>query len=130
MAGRSGKGAFGAGETAGLGPASGLAAGATGGFAAGETAGLAPAAGAVPGPPAAGARAAPASAFAVSTGLSASPENRSFSLPAIADFINVIQIGSAALAPVSFSPSDCRLSKPTQTPQVTEGEKPKNHASV
>jgi len=38
--------------------------------------------------------------------------------------------GSAVLAPVSFLPSDSRLSKPTQTPQVTEGEKPRNHASV
>jgi hypothetical protein len=51
-------------------------------------------------------------------------------LPAIAAFITVIQIGSAALAPVSFSPSDCRLSNPTHTPQVTDGENPKNHASV
>jgi hypothetical protein len=29
-----------------------------------------------------------------------------------------------------FSPRDWRLSKPTQTPQVTEGEKPRNQASV
>jgi hypothetical protein len=36
----------------------------------------------------------------------ASPANRSSSLPSIATFIKVIQIGSAALAPVSFSPSD------------------------
>jgi hypothetical protein len=42
----------------------------------------------------------------------------------------VIQIGKAALAPVSFSPSDSRLSNPTHTPQVIDGEKPMNQASV
>jgi hypothetical protein len=41
---------------------------------------------------------------------SESERNLSPSLPAIAAFINVIQMGSAALAPVSFSPSDWRLS--------------------
>ena len=48
-----------------------------------------------------------------------SPRNCSSSLPAMACFMTVIQMGSAALAPVSFSPSDSRLSKPTHTPQVT-----------
>jgi hypothetical protein len=44
--------------------------------------------------------------------------------------MTAIQMGSAALAPVSFSPSDWRSSNPTQTPQVMEGEKPRNQASV
>ena len=35
-----------------------------------------------------------------------------------------------SLAPVSFSPSDCRLSNPIHVPHVTPGEKPTNHASV
>jgi hypothetical protein len=62
--------------------------------------------------------------------LSSSPGNFSSSLPTIACFIKVIQMGSAACAPVSFLPSDSRLSYPIHTPQVTEGEKPMNHASV
>ena len=56
--------------------------------------------------------------------------NCSSSLPAMAARISVIQMGRAARAPVSFSPRDSRLSYPTHTPQVTEGEKPRNHASV
>ena len=44
--------------------------------------------------------------------------------------MKVAQMGRAARAPVSLSPRDWRLSYPTQTPQVTEGEKPRNHASV
>ena len=72
-----------------------------------------------------------ASAFAISAGEgSASPANCSSSLPLIASRMKSIQIGSATLAPCIFSPSDCRLSNPTQTPQVTEGENPRNHASV
>lgn len=59
-----------------------------------------------------------------------SPRNSSLSLPAIACFMNVIQMGRAALAPVSFSPRDSRLSYPTHTPHVTEGENPRNQASV
>lgn len=54
----------------------------------------------------------------------------SFGVRSIATFMKSIHIGSAALAPVSFSPSDCRLSYPIHTPQVTEGEKPMNQASV
>ncbi len=68
-----------------------------------------------------------ASAFRTVSG---SPEKRSLSFPWMAAFMKVIQMGSAARAPVSFSPRDWRLSKPTQTPQVTEGEKPRNQASV
>jgi len=59
-----------------------------------------------------------------------SPRKCSSSLPMMASFMTVIQMGSAAFAPVSLSPSDSRLSYPTQTPQVTDGEKPRNHASV
>ena len=39
-------------------------------------------------------------------------------------------MGSAASAPASFLPSVFFSSKPTQTPHVTDGEKPMNHASV
>jgi len=71
------------------------------------------------------------SALAWRVGLGAgSPRNLSSSLPWMAAFMKAIQMGRAALAPVSFSPRDWRLSKPTQTPQVTEGEKPMNQASV
>src|SRR5262249_46038497 len=59
-----------------------------------------------------------------------SPRNCSSSLPWMAPRMKSIQMGRAALAPVSLSPRDCRPSKPTQTPHVTEGEKPMNHASV
>ena len=107
-------GGFGAGLPAGL--AVGLAGGlvragaggfVAGGFAAGELAAV----------------------WAAADG-AASPEKCSSSLPWIAAFMKVIQMGRAALAPVSFSPRDWRLSNPTQTPQVTEGEKPRNQASV
>jgi hypothetical protein len=37
-------------------------------------------------------------------------------------FMNSIQMGSAALAPVSFSPRDLLSSNPIHTPQVREGE--------
>ena len=70
-----------------------------------------------------------AAAFTVALSGS-SLKNCSSSLPAMAAFITVIQMGSAALAPVSLSPSDWRLSYPTHTPQVTEGENPRNQASV
>src|ERR1035441_9922980 len=59
-----------------------------------------------------------------------SPGNCSSSLPAMAARMKLIQMGSAVTAPVSLSPRDSRLSLPTQTPQVTEGEKPRNQASV
>src|SRR5258705_1009824 len=52
------------------------------------------------------------------------------SLPARAIFMKSIQIGKAACAPVSFGPRDFFSSKPTQTPQVIDGEKPTNQASV
>ncbi len=51
-------------------------------------------------------------------------------LLAIAARMKSIHIGSAARAPVSFSPSVCRSSKPIHVPQVTDGENPMNHASV
>ena len=41
-----------------------------------------------------------------------------------------IQTGSAANAPVSLLPKVFFSSKPIQTPQVMEGEKPMNQASV
>src|SRR5262249_25675904 len=41
-----------------------------------------------------------------------------------------IQMGSAAMAPVSLLPSVFFSSKPTHTPQVSDGENPTNHASV
>ena len=41
-----------------------------------------------------------------------------------------IQMGSAACAPVSFGPRLLFSSKPIHTPQVMEGEKPTNQASV
>ena len=44
--------------------------------------------------------------------------------------INCIQMGSATRAPSSFSPSVWWSSKPTYTPQVRDGVKPRNHASV
>src|ERR1035438_4333459 len=70
-------------------------------------------------------------AAALSIGLSfSSPRNCSSSFPTIAVRITVIQMGSAARAPVSFSPSDSLLSYPTHTPHVTDGENPRNHASV
>ena len=56
--------------------------------------------------------------------------NTSFGFFAIAAFMKSIHIGSAARAPVSFSPSVSRLSKPIHVPQVTDGENPMNHASV
>ena len=56
--------------------------------------------------------------------------NSSFGRSASATFMNDIHMGSAARAPVSFSPRDCRSSKPIHVPQVMEGEKPMNHASV
>jgi hypothetical protein len=54
----------------------------------------------------------------------------SFGFSAMAARMNSDQMGSAARAPVSFSPSDWRLSYPIQVPQVTDGEKPMNQASV
>src|SRR5713101_3814082 len=52
-------------------------------------------------------------------------------LPSIAAFMNCSQMGSAAFEPVSFLPSEtCLSSNPTQTPAVSEGVKPMNHASV
>jgi hypothetical protein len=51
-------------------------------------------------------------------------------LLAIAARMKSIHIGSAARAPVSFSPSDWRSSKPIHVPQVIDGENPMNHASV
>ena len=45
-------------------------------------------------------------------------------------FITSIQIGSAAVVPVSPRPSDFFSSKPIQTPIVISGSKPMNHASV
>ena len=48
--------------------------------------------------------------FFWSAGASCSPMNCSLSLPAMATFITLIQIGRAALAPVSLSPRDWRLS--------------------
>lgn len=71
-----------------------------------------------------------AAATAAGAGAARSPGNFSVSLPAMAAFMKVIQMGRAARAPVSFSPRDWRLSKPTQTPQVMLGEKPRNQASV
>jgi len=56
--------------------------------------------------------------------------NASFGLFAIAARIKSIHIGSAARAPVSFSPSGRRSSNPIHVPQVTDGENPMNHASV
>ena len=56
--------------------------------------------------------------------------NASVSWPLIATFITSIHAGRAASAPVSFGPSVFFSSKPTQTPQVIEGEKPTNQASV
>jgi hypothetical protein len=56
--------------------------------------------------------------------------NASFGFFAIAARIKSIHIGSAARAPVSFSPKLCRSSNPIHVPQVTDGEKPMNHASV
>ncbi len=56
--------------------------------------------------------------------------NISSSLPTMAARIQVTQIGRAARAPDSLSPSGWLLSKPIQTPQVMEGEKPRNQASV
>src|SRR5271165_5573258 len=52
------------------------------------------------------------------------------SRPCRATRMKSIQIGSAAAAPVSLLPSVFFSSKPTQTPQVIEGEKPTNQASV
>jgi hypothetical protein len=49
---------------------------------------------------------------------------------AIAARMKFIHIGSAARAPVSFSPNDCRSSYPIHVPQVIDGENPMNHASV
>jgi len=70
-------------------------------------------------------------AEAFSEGLSvSSPRNFSSLLSLIAARIQVIQMGRAARAPVSFSPKVWLVSKPTQTPQVTDGEKPMNQASV
>ena len=43
--------------------------------------------------------------------------------------MNSIQIGSAAMAPVSLWPIGFRSSWPTQTPTVMSGSKPMNHAS-
>jgi len=57
-------------------------------------------------------------------------ENCSLGLSAMATFMKSIHMGRAALAPVSFSPRDRRSSKPIQVPQVMEGEKPMNQASV
>src|SRR5712671_1360770 len=54
----------------------------------------------------------------------------SLSRPCIAVFMKLIQMGSAARLPVSFGPSVFFSSKPTQTPQVIDGENPTNHASV
>src|ERR1043166_662842 len=54
----------------------------------------------------------------------------SVSRPVSATFMNCIQTGSAATAPVSLLPSCFFSSKPIQTPQVSEGEKPMNQASV
>lgn len=44
--------------------------------------------------------------------------------------IKSIQIGKAALAPVSLLPRVFFSSKPTHTPQLMEGENPTNQASV
>src|SRR5579871_5191288 len=52
------------------------------------------------------------------------------SRPTSASRMKSIQMGSAACAPVSLLPSVFFSSKPTHTPQVSEGEKPTNHASV
>ena len=54
------------------------------------------------------------------------PGSRSFS----ATLMKSIQTGRAAKAPVSLLPSDLFWSKPIHTPQVIEGEKPTNQASV
>jgi hypothetical protein len=54
----------------------------------------------------------------------------SLGLLAMAERMKSIHMGRAARAPVSFSPRDWRLSKPIQVPQVTDGEKPTNQASV
>ena len=100
--------------------AAGLAAEGAGGFAAGWAGGFAP----VPVPAkgaggwvAALADGGLAGGWAVcggwlfsSAGASWSPMNCSSSLPAMAAFMTVIQMGRAALAPVSFSPRDWRLS--------------------
>lgn len=57
--------------------------------------------------------------------------NSTSGLPLSASFMNSIQIGSAARAPVSFFPSEiCLSSKPTHTPEVICGVKPINQASV
>ena len=52
------------------------------------------------------------------------------SRPCKATRMKSIQMGSAAMAPVSLLPSVFFSSKPTQTPQVIDGENPTNHASV
>jgi hypothetical protein len=44
--------------------------------------------------------------------------------------MNSIQIGRAAVVPVSFGPIGFFSSRPSQTPTVTFGSKPMNHASV
>jgi hypothetical protein len=56
--------------------------------------------------------------------------NASSGLVAIAALIKSIHIGNAALAPVSFSPSDSRSSNPIHVPHVIDGENPMNQASV
>src|SRR5271157_3415769 len=52
------------------------------------------------------------------------------SRPSSATRIKSIQIGKAATAPVSLLPSVFFSSKPTHTPQVSDGENPTNQASV
>src|SRR5664279_2587843 len=52
------------------------------------------------------------------------------SRPCSATRMKSIQIGNAATAPVSLLPSVFFSSKPTHTPQVIDGEKPTNQASV
>ena len=56
--------------------------------------------------------------------------NVSFGRLWIATRMKSIHIGSAARAPVSFSPSDSRVSNPIHVPHVTDGENPTNQASV
>src|SRR5215469_5247649 len=63
-------------------------------------------------------------------GTSSGAWNSPGSFPAAALFMNSIQMGNATRAPVSRGPRDFFSSYPTQTPQVIDGEKPTNQASV